>query len=84
MEQLFIALKSKIYESLSLSRMSDDKTSRGYSLPHPENIAVQDVVRIRTTIEKIDEDITEREDEHNQLKNNFKRFRFETFLNFWE
>ncbi|WP_341820716.1 hypothetical protein [Wolbachia endosymbiont (group A) of Myopa testacea] len=64
--------------------MSDDKTSRGYSLPHPENIAVQDVVRIRTTIEKIDEDITEREDEHNQLKNNFKRFRFETFLTFWE
>ncbi len=64
--------------------MSDDKTSRGYSLPHPENIAVQDVVRIRTTIEKIDEDITKREDEHNQLKNNFKRFRFETFLNFWE
>ncbi|WP_353278349.1 hypothetical protein [Wolbachia endosymbiont (group B) of Longitarsus flavicornis] len=64
--------------------MSDDKTSRGYSLPHLENIAVQDVVRIRTTIEKIDEDITEREDEHNQLKNNFKRFRFETFLNFWE
>ncbi|WP_353269866.1 hypothetical protein [Wolbachia endosymbiont (group A) of Myopa testacea] len=64
--------------------MSDDKTSRGYSLPHPENIAVQDVIRIRTTIEKIDEDITEREDEHNQLKNNFKRFRFETFLTFWE
>lgn len=64
--------------------MSDDKTSRGYPLPHPENIAVQDVVRIRTTIEKIDEDITEREDEHDQLKNNFKRFRFETFLNFWE
>ncbi|WP_264707186.1 hypothetical protein [Wolbachia endosymbiont (group A) of Acrocera orbiculus] len=64
--------------------MSDDKTSRGYSLPHPENIAVEDVVRIRRAIEKIDEDITEREDEHNQLKNNFKRFRFETFLNFWE
>jgi hypothetical protein len=64
--------------------MSDDKTSRGYSLPHPENIAVEDVVRIRKAIEKIDEDITEREDEHNQLKNNFKRFRFETFLNFWE
>ncbi|MDX5496458.1 MAG: hypothetical protein O7173_02160 [Wolbachia endosymbiont of Nomada fabriciana] len=64
--------------------MSDDKTSRGYSLPHPENIAVQDVVRIRTTIEKMDEDITERENEHNQLKNNFKRFKFETFLNFGE
>ncbi|MCA7010882.1 MULTISPECIES: hypothetical protein [unclassified Wolbachia] len=64
--------------------MTVDQTKRGYPLPHPENIAVQDVVRIRTTIEKIDEDITEREDEHNQLKNNFKRFRFETFLNFWE
>ncbi|UJQ21483.1 MULTISPECIES: hypothetical protein [unclassified Wolbachia] len=55
--------------------MPHDQTKRGYPLPHPENIAVQDVVRIRTTIEEIDEDITEREDEHNQLKNNFKRFR---------
>ncbi|BET28556.1 MULTISPECIES: hypothetical protein [Wolbachia] len=64
--------------------MTVDQTKRGYPLPHPENIAVQDVVRIRRAIEKIDEDITEREDEHNQLKNNFKRFRFETFLNFWE
>lgn len=61
--------------------MSDDKTSRGYPLPHPENIAVEDVVRIRRAIEKIDEDITKREEE---LKNNFERFRFETFLNFWE
>ncbi|WP_265014487.1 MULTISPECIES: hypothetical protein [unclassified Wolbachia] len=64
--------------------MTVDQAKRGYPLPHPENIAVQDVVRIRRAIEKIDEDITEREDEHNQLKNNFKRFRFETFLNFWE
>ncbi|WP_341823158.1 hypothetical protein [Wolbachia endosymbiont (group A) of Clivina fossor] len=61
--------------------MPNDQTKRGYPLPHPENIAVQDVVRIRRAIEKIDEDITEREDE---LKNNFERFRFETFLNFWE
>ncbi|WP_353278880.1 hypothetical protein [Wolbachia endosymbiont (group A) of Udea olivalis] len=63
--------------------MTFDQTKRGYPLPHPENIAVQDVVRIRRAIEKIDEDITEREDEHNQLKNNFKRFRFEDFLNLW-
>ncbi|WP_265036270.1 hypothetical protein [Wolbachia endosymbiont (group A) of Anomoia purmunda] len=61
--------------------MNIDQTKRGYPLPHPKNIAVEDVVRIRRAIEKIDEDITEREDE---LKNNFKRFRFETFLNFWE
>ncbi|WP_341816212.1 hypothetical protein [Wolbachia endosymbiont (group B) of Elophila nymphaeata] len=64
--------------------MSNDKTSRGYPLPHPENIAVEDVVRIRTTIEKIDEDMSERENKHNQLKSNFERFRFEIFLNFWE
>lgn len=61
--------------------MTFDQTKRGYPLPHPENIAVEDVVRIRRTIEKIDEDMSEREDE---LKNNFERFRFETFLNFWE
>ncbi|WP_047759667.1 MAG: hypothetical protein ABOJ95_001561 [Wolbachia endosymbiont of Armadillidium vulgare] len=61
--------------------MSDDKTSRGYSLPHPENIAVEDVVCIRRAIEKIDEDMSERE---NELKSNFERVNFETFLNFWE
>ncbi len=61
--------------------MTVDQTKRGYPLPHPENIAAQDVVRIRGAIEKIDEDMSEREDE---LKNNFERFRFETFLNFWE
>lgn len=59
--------------------MPNDQSKLGYTLPHPENIAVQDVVRIRSTIEKIAEDITEREDEHNQLKSNF-----ETFLNFWK
>lgn len=64
--------------------MPKDKTSRGYPLPHPENIAVKDVVRIRRTIEKVNEDLNERENEHNQLKNNFERFSFETFLNLWE
>ncbi|MBD0392159.1 hypothetical protein IC220_07045 [Wolbachia endosymbiont of Pentalonia nigronervosa] len=63
--------------------MPKDKTNRGYPLPHPENIAVQDVVRIRTSIEKIDEDITSRENEHKNLKKAFERFNFETFLNFW-
>ncbi len=64
--------------------MPNDKTERGYSLPHPNNIAAQDVVRIRETIEKVDKDITEKENEHNQLKSNFERFNFETFLNFWK
>jgi uncharacterized membrane protein len=63
--------------------MPNDKTERGYLLPHPENIASKDVVRIRITIEKVDEDISKREDEHNNLKNTFERFSFETFLNLW-
>ncbi|UFO01022.1 MULTISPECIES: hypothetical protein [unclassified Wolbachia] len=63
--------------------MPNDQTKRGYPLPHPENIAVQDVVRIRTTIEKIDEDIAKRENEHNQLKKAFDKLSFENFLNFW-
>lgn len=63
--------------------MPNDQSKRGYPLPHPENIAVEDVVRIRTTIEKIDEDIAKRENEHNQLKKAFERLNFETFLNFW-
>lgn len=60
--------------------MPNDQTDRGYLLPHPENIAVQDVVRIRRTIEKVNEDLNERENEHNQLKSNFEKFSFETFL----
>lgn len=34
--------------------MPEDKTNIGYPLPHPENIAVQDVVRICKSIEKTD------------------------------
>ncbi|MBS9529995.1 hypothetical protein INQ25_01010 [Wolbachia endosymbiont of Rhagoletis cerasi] len=60
--------------------MPDHQTKRGYPLPHPENIAAQDVVRIRRAIEKIDEDMSERD---NNLKKAFERLNFETFLNFW-
>ncbi|WP_264338617.1 hypothetical protein [Wolbachia endosymbiont (group A) of Cheilosia soror] len=60
--------------------MPNDQTKRGYPLPHPENIAAQDVVRIRRAIEKIDEDMSERD---NNLKKAFERLNFETFLNFW-
>ncbi|WP_253302590.1 hypothetical protein [Wolbachia endosymbiont of Psylliodes chrysocephala] len=60
--------------------MPNDETKRGYPLPHPENIAVEDVVRIRRAIEKIDEDMSERD---NNLKKAFERLNFETFLNFW-
>lgn len=64
--------------------MPNDQTNRGYPLPHPDNIAVQDVVRIRNTIEKVDKDVSERESEHNNLKKAFERLNFEIFLNFWK
>lgn len=63
--------------------MPNNETRRGYPLPHPENIAVQDVVRIRKAVEKIDEDMSERESKHNDLQKAFERLNFETFLNFW-
>lgn len=63
--------------------MPNDLTQRGYKLPHPDNIAAQDVVRIRETIIHVDADISTRESEHNILKQAFDRFTFETFLNLW-
>ncbi|MFT4327278.1 MAG: hypothetical protein AB3P07_01370 [Wolbachia pipientis] len=63
--------------------MKEDKTKRGYLLPHPDNIAAQDVVRIRRTIEQIDLDISSRNTEHTELKSAFERFSFESFLNLW-
>jgi hypothetical protein len=63
--------------------MPNDLSQRGYKLPHPDNIAAQDVVRIRETIIHADADISIRESEHNILKQAFDRFTFETFLNLW-
>ncbi|UJQ20797.1 hypothetical protein L2227_06550 [Wolbachia endosymbiont of Delia radicum] len=63
--------------------MPNEETKRGYPLPHPENIAAEDVVRICTAIEKIDEDMSKGENKHNDLKKAFERLNFETFLNFW-
>ncbi|WP_339048017.1 hypothetical protein [Candidatus Mesenet endosymbiont of Phosphuga atrata] len=59
------------------------ETKRGYPLPHPDNITVEDIVRIRKTIVKVDEDISLQESEHLNLKDAFARFSFETFLNLW-
>lgn len=72
-----------VYSQNNSNIMNVDQTKRGYPLPHPENITVEDVVCIRTTIEKIDEDMSKGENQHNQLKSNFERFRFEDFLNLW-
>jgi hypothetical protein len=63
--------------------MPNDQTPRGFKLPHKDNIASADVMRIRDAIENIDEDLNEQECEHKQLKQNFDRHHFEQFLNLW-
>ena len=39
--------------------MPNDQSPRGYELPHPDNVASSDVVRIRNALVSIDEDIEE-------------------------
>jgi hypothetical protein len=63
--------------------MPNDSTERGFPLPHKDNIASADVMRIRDAIENIDEDLSEQENEHEQLKQNFDKHNFEQFLNLW-
>jgi len=63
--------------------MPNDNSQRQYPLPHPDNIAVEDVGRIRDSIVKIDTDISIQESEHNQLKAQFERLRLEQYLELW-
>lgn len=56
--------------------MPNQETPRGYELPHPENIASQDVLRIRNAITDIDADVTEVWDQQAQQK-------LETTLELW-
>ncbi|GHS95517.1 hypothetical protein AGMMS49949_09830 [Alphaproteobacteria bacterium] len=60
-----------------------DETERGFKLPHKDNIASDDVMRIRETIEKIDHDLSDQEKDKKILKENFNRHTFEQFLNLW-
>jgi hypothetical protein len=63
--------------------MQNDQTPRGFKLPHKDNIASQDVMRIRESIENIDDDLSEQENSHEKLKQDFDRHHFEQFLNLW-
>lgn len=38
--------------------MTQDKTTRGYPLPHPDNLLTQDVQRLRQSLVAIDRDVT--------------------------
>jgi hypothetical protein len=59
------------------------ETPRGFPLPHKDNIASADVMRIRDAIENIDEDLSEQEIEKNKLREDFDKHHFEQFLNLW-
>jgi hypothetical protein len=61
----------------------ETETPRGFKLPHKDNIASSDVMRIRESIEKIDEDLSEVENDKNILRKNFDKHHFEQFLNLW-
>jgi hypothetical protein len=63
--------------------MPTDNSQRQYPLPHPDNIAVEDVSRIRNSIVKIDADVSIQESEHNQLKAQVQRMRFEQYIELW-
>nr|VFK12758.1 MAG: hypothetical protein BECKLFY1418C_GA0070996_100174 [Candidatus Kentron sp. LFY] len=63
--------------------MYDDKTPRGYPLPHESNTLKQDVGRIREGLGVVDADVAGIERLAVQINEALKRQRFEQFIGFW-
>lgn len=63
--------------------MINTRTSRGYQLPHPENIAKYDVVRIRESFMQIDADLNHVEAFCNEAKSTADKEKFEEFIGLW-
>jgi hypothetical protein len=63
--------------------MINDKTTRSYPLPHPENIAKHDVVRIREAFVAVDADITDIKSECFRIIAEQNKNKFEEFLGLW-
>lgn len=61
----------------------ETETPRHYPLPHKDNIASQDVMRIRVALEKIDADVERNEQADLELKARFDRSEMENMLNLW-
>ena len=59
------------------------ETPRHYPLPHKDNIASQDVMRIREALEKIDADMTHQERNEVETDALLKKHLFETQLALW-
>ena len=64
--------------------MINENTSRNYPLPHPENIAKQDVLRMREAFIAVDSDMNSVNSICTKLNENYKREKFESFIEFWE
>lgn len=58
-------------------------SKRNYPLPHPDNIAAEDVSRIREAIILIDQDITALEDKQRVLDKTLERLKLDNFFNIW-
>lgn len=59
------------------------ETPRHYPLPHKDNIASHDVMRIREALEKIDADVTKQERNEVETEALLKKHLFETQLALW-
>jgi hypothetical protein len=63
--------------------MPNDTTTRGYPLPHSDNVASEDVMRIREATLDIDTDIEALDDAQVILQEDLSRHLYEEFLNLW-
>jgi hypothetical protein len=63
--------------------MIDERTFRNYQLPHPENIAKHDVVRMREAFVAVDADISAIETIIAQNNAEKKQKELEEFLGLW-
>lgn len=61
----------------------EEKTPHGYPLPHKDNIASEDAMRIREAIEKIDEDIQKSEEKESDMKQKLTTHIFEEKIGLW-
>jgi hypothetical protein len=64
--------------------INDLNSNKNYPLPHPQNIASQDVVRIRDAFVAVDADITAAEAVCINLRAEWDQKKFEKFLRLWE
>ena len=61
----------------------EDKTPNGYPLPHRDNIASEDVMRIREAIEQIDADLRQGDGATAQTQRQLDRHLFEQRIKLW-